>query len=117
MSKYGNKRTALNGYLFDSKAEAARYSSLLILQRGGVIHDLRVHPSFTLLEKFKHRGKTHRAVKYEADFSYVEDGVLVVEDVKGSPKTITSEARIKHKLLLFKHPEVDFRIVYAKDVA
>lgn len=117
MSKYGNKKTVVSGYLFDSQAEAARYSSLLLLQRGGVIRDLKVHPSFTLLEKFKHRGKTHRAIKYEADFSYLEDGVLVIEDVKGSPKTVTAEAKIKHKLLIAKNPDVDFRIVYAKDVA
>lgn len=106
MSKYGNKKTIVNGIPFDSKKEAGRYQELILLLRAGEIVDLRLQPEFTLVEAFKTiDGEKVRAMKYKADFSYkkkVRDGVdaflnLVVEDVKGFK---TKEYEIKKKLML-----------------
>lgn len=115
--KYGNKPTTKAGYKFDSQAEARYFLTLELLQRGGQISELAIHPRFELQPSFKRGGKTVRAIVYEADFSYRENGRLVVCDVKGSPKTITADAKIKHKLLLFKYPHIDFQIVFKKDIA
>jgi hypothetical protein len=76
-NKYNAKKTEVDGIVFDSKKEAARYSTLKILQAAGKIDRLDRQVEFEL---FIH----HTSVGfYRADFVYTEDGKLVVEDVKG----------------------------------
>lgn len=84
-SKYGNKKTEVDGITFDSKAEARRYVDLKLLEKAGQIGDLRLQPVYQL------RGPRGGVVcKYIADFEYKEldkTGYakrLVVEDVKGT---------------------------------
>lgn len=104
--KYHAEKVKMDGYTFDSKAEAVRYNELLILQNIGIIHHMRIHPRYELLEKFKYDGKTVRGISYEADFEYCEDGQMIVEDVKG----IATEAfKIKEKLFKSKYPHYNFR--------
>ena len=86
---------------FDSKREAERYLFLRSEQLAGRISDLKCQVSFTLLPP---KGK-ERAVKYIADFTYIRDGKLVVEDVK-SKATKTPEYIIKRKLMLWHGYEV-----------
>ena len=109
--KYGNRKTVVDGIEFDSKAEAERYEELRLMEKAGKIKDLILQPEFLLQDKFKHKGKTERAVKYIADFKYfdVSRGVYVVEDVKG----VETEAfKIKRKLFLKRYGgEYDFEIV------
>ncbi|MBV6343763.1 DUF1064 domain-containing protein [Candidatus Magnetobacterium casense] len=111
MSKYNAQPTTVDGLHFDSKREALRYMELKVMQDGGAISSLVIHPVFELQPAFTDgRGKRHRAITYEADFSYLVNPELdfVVEDVKG----ITTQAfQLKHKLMLFKYPGIDFRIV------
>jgi hypothetical protein len=40
------QKVALDGHVFDSKKEAARYQDLKILELAGVIEDLEVHPKY-----------------------------------------------------------------------
>lgn len=68
----------------------------------GEISNLRTQESFMLIPK----QKGERAVTYLADFTYMQDGIKVVEDVK-SKATITPAYIIKRKLMLFVH---DIRI-------
>lgn len=102
MSKYHAKKTTRmmpNGKLrtFDSQKEAARYDELAALLRAGKISDLRLQPEYTLQEAFvDSTGEPFRAVKYKADFTYVLDGVRVVEDVKGVK---TKDYELKRKLV------------------
>jgi hypothetical protein len=113
-NKYGNKKVISDGFTFDSKAEYRRYQQLKLLQQAGEISGLKVHPPFRLIPSFTDgSGKRHRAVFYEADFSYTENGTEVVEDVKG---VRTAVFKLKHKLLLYRHPGLDFRIVEARHV-
>lgn len=79
MSKYGNKKVIVCGIPFDSKKEAYRYLELKTLQKSGQISDLKLQVPFTLAPA--QHGEY--AVKYIADFTYYENGKLVVEDVKG----------------------------------
>ena len=75
-----------NGMTFDSKVEFERYLQLLSMQQAGEISNLECHPKFELAPKFKHDGKTIRAITYTADFQYIDhDSALwIVEDVKGA---------------------------------
>jgi len=70
MNKYRNIKTTVDGIRFDSKREAERYSELKLLERAGIITDLKLQPKFELIPK--HNG--NRALTYIADFSYTEAG-------------------------------------------
>lgn len=107
--KYGAEKTAVDGIIFDSRKEARRYQELRLFEIAGEIQELRRQVAFNLLPSFRHRGKSYRAIKYVADFVYVEDGREIVEDVK-SPATRANRAyRIKLKLLLSRYPQIHFR--------
>lgn len=105
MSKYNNKK--YNGY--DSKREAKRAAELKLLEKAGVISHLQEQVVYELIPS-QYRivnGKKkciERAIKYIADFQYVENGNTVVEDAKGFR---TDVYRIKKKLMLYFH---DIRI-------
>lgn len=75
--KYGNIPEQADGHLFDSRLEARRYQELKLLWIAGQIHDLEHHQKFELAVNGTRIGY------YEADFTYQEDGKLVVEDCKG----------------------------------
>ena len=102
MSKYSN--TKHNGY--DSKREARRADELKLLEKAGEITSLQEQVPYELIPS-QYRivdGKRRcieRAMKYIADFQYVDkDGNTVVEDVKGFR---TEVYRIKKKLMLYFH--------------
>lgn len=109
MNKYRNIKTIVNGIKFDSKAEAERYIVLRTAQNNGEITDLKLQPQFQLQPKYiNNKGKTIRAITYKADFSYYIRGTLIVEDVKGME---TKEFKLKKKMLEYKYPDIDFRLV------
>lgn len=101
MSKYRNKKTEVDGITFDSKREAKRYSELKLLERAGQIDTLTLQPKFTIFpSQRRDDGKAERPCVYIADFMYRENGVFVVEDVKGMK---TPDYIIKRKAMLSIH--------------
>jgi len=72
------------------------------MQQAGEIEDLKHHVHFDLLPAQDVNGRKERPVRYEADFTYMKDGKLVVEDVKSGP-TKTKEFILKRKMMLFFH--------------
>lgn len=99
--KYGNRKIEKDGMVFDSLKEYYRYLDLSLLQKAGEISDLRTQVKFELLPSQRKDGKVvERAVHYIADFTYIENGKLVVEDTKGFR---TRDYIIKKKLMLFLH--------------
>lgn len=76
-NKYGARKTKADGITFHSAKEARRYNELKLLQKGNVISDLGIQPKFPVMIN----GIT--CFTYIADFSYVENGKIVIEDVKG----------------------------------
>ncbi len=101
MPKYGNRKVNRDGIEFDSVKECQRYCELKLLQRAGVISDLRMQESFELIPSQKADGKVvERAVNYIADFVYQQNGVTVVEDTKGFK---TKDYILKRKLMLWVH--------------
>jgi len=102
-TKFKNKKTEIDGHKFDSKAESRRYLELKTLAETHKIEDLRLQVPFELVPSQYENGKCiERSCKFVADFTYLENGALVVEDVK-SPATITPSYIIKRKLLLYTH--------------
>lgn len=101
MSKYGSHKTYYKGIRFDSRKEADRYVELCILQKAGIIFDLQRQVQFTLIPA-QYEGKkcVFRATNYYADFTYIQDGRLVVEDVKGFK---TKEYQLKKKMMYYFH--------------
>lgn len=91
-AKYGNRKTEVNGILFDSKLEAERWSELCLLEHAGAITGLARQVDYPLVV-----GGVHICV-YRADFVYtqVSSGALVVEDAKGHA---TESYRLKKRLL------------------
>ena len=102
MTKYHNTRVTLDGITFDSKAEARRWGELKLLHEAGVIHKLRTHPRYTLLDPFECNGVKYRGIVYEGDFEYVENGVTICEDVKGK---VTAVFALKKKLFINRYGE------------
>lgn len=93
MSKYHAQKTVVNGIAFDSKKEASRYIQLSMMQKAGIIHDLRLQVPFIIISKSRYG----RAIRYVADFVYkAQDGREVIEDVKGMK---TPVYRLKKRLM------------------
>lgn len=100
-NKYHNRHTIVNGCSFDSKREAKRYQELLLMERAGAIENLQKQVVFPLIPSQRVNGRVvERKCDYRADFTYYEDGQLVVEDVKGFR---TPDYIIKRKLMLYVH--------------
>ena len=108
MSKYNNKKTQVDMYVFDSIAESRRYKELKLLERTRKITNLELQPKFLLQESFRKNGKTYRKIEYIADFKYIENGQVVVEDVKGKE---TEVFKLKRKLFEKKYPELELKII------
>ncbi len=100
-NKFNAVSVVFNGIRFDSKAEMARYGSLRLLELTNQISDLELQPVLDL----------YAGVKYKPDFMYTENGVTVVEDVKGGKATQTSSFKDKWKQAQAKYPEYRFVIV------
>lgn len=99
--KYGNRKITRDGITFDSIKECQRYCELKLMQRAGVISDLRMQVAYELIPAQRIDGKVvEKATSYVADFVYTENGETVVEDTKGYR---TKDYIIKRKLMLWRH--------------
>ena len=100
-SKYHSRKTTVDGIVFDSRKEAARYRELKLLERAGEIHGLKLQEKYMLIPAQYKDGKCiERECAYIADVDYIEkSGRHIVEDTKG---VRTKEYKRKRKLMLFK---------------
>ena len=107
--KYRNKRVEYEGIVFDSLKEKRRYYQLQLLEKDGIISDLRLQVPFELIpaiyedEVVQLKTKTkikkklvQRSTTYVADFVYLQDGKMIVEDTKGFR---TKEYELKKKMM------------------
>lgn len=102
MSKYRAVRTTVEDITFDSKAEAARWCDLRLLEKAGEIEQLERQRVFELAPSVKYEGakRATPALRYMADFTYLEwiggKKLRVVEDCKG---VLTAAFKIKRHLM------------------
>ncbi len=83
-TKYRNQKTVVDGAPFD----------LLLLEKAGAISTLSRQVPFLIVINGV------RVCKYTADFTYIENGVLVVEDAKG---VRTTAYKLKKRLMKAVH--------------
>jgi len=102
-SKYGAKKTKVDGITFDSKAEADYYCALKLGMMTGDIDGFCRQPEFILQDG---DGTT---IRYRADFIiWPKDAETVVVDVKGVE---TPEFILKSKLFRSKYPKIRLETV------
>lgn len=112
-SKWHNTPCEYNGIKFDSHKERDRYIFLKSLEDKGVISDLKRQVRYTVCPavygerevQLKTKTKIEKYTRqiasyYYADFTYMLNGELVVEDIKGAEGTETEVFRLKAKLML-----------------
>jgi len=109
-NKYRNTKTIVDGIEFDSQKEAARYKELKLLEAAGEISNLEMQVKFVLIPTQREpdfvgvrggikKGKViEKECSYLADFVYIRDGEVIVEDTKGIR---TKDYIIKRKLMLY----------------
>ncbi|WP_310699656.1 DUF1064 domain-containing protein [Paraburkholderia sp. USG1] len=103
-AKYRNTKCEHEGIKFDSQRERSHWFHLVQQQAAGLISDLRLQVAFVLTErKQRDDGTWERKSTYVADFTYVRDGKLVVEDVKSEATRKNRTYIQKRKQMLDKH--------------
>lgn len=100
-NKYGAKKVTIDGHVFDSQREGARYLVLKQLQEQGVISGLELQPVFVLAPGVLVPGEKRKrpALRYVADFRYTFKGAVMIEDVKSPATAKIAAFRIKQHLL------------------
>ena len=114
MSKYLNKKTEVDGMVFDSRKEAKFYKYLKQKEQDGEITNLRMQVPYEIIpavweERIKHlktKDKVEsycvqRATHYVADFVYTiaETGKEEVIDVKSAITRKNAAYRLKKKMM------------------
>ena len=109
-NKYNAHKVKVGDEVFHSKKELHRYEELCLMEKAGMIKNLRRQVKYLLIpsqrEVVMKKGKPtpgkviERECYYKADFVYEENGVTVVEDVKGCR---TPEYLLKRKMMLHFH--------------
>ena len=100
MNKYHNKKTTIDGILFDSKREGNYYIKLKLMEKAGLIWNLELQKKYILQKGFPFNGKMIREISYYADFVYEDKDGLHVVDTKGYR---TDTYKLKKKLFIKKY--------------
>ena len=116
-SKYGGRKVTVDGVTYDSVKEYRRFKELSLLERAGTIQNLQRQVKYVLIPAqreycddiytrgrnkgcFKPGKLIERECSYIADFVYIQNGEIVVEDTKGFR---TKDYIIKRKLMLWNY--------------
>lgn len=116
-SKYGSRKITVDGVTYDSVKEYRRFKELSLLERAGAIQNLQRQVKYVLIPAqrefcneiykkgrkkgfFKPGKLLENECSYIADFVYIQNGKIIVEDTKGFR---TKDYIIKRKLMLWVH--------------
>lgn len=102
-SKYKNRKVVIDGHTFDSKKESKRYIDLKLLVKAGEISDLQMQVVFVLVPAVVLDGRKKPDMRYVADFTYVQGGLKIVEDVKSLATRKLAAYRQKKHLMKSVH--------------
>ncbi|OTG82370.1 DUF1064 domain-containing protein [Acinetobacter sp. ANC 4648] len=111
-NKYNAVKIEKDGMKFDSQKEYKRYIELTAMQQRGEIQDLKCQVKFELAPKVKIAGEKRAkpALRYFADFTYLKDDKLIVEDVKSAVTRKLASFRNKKHLMKTVH-DIDIKEV------
>jgi len=95
-SKFKNKPVEVDGVWFPSIKQAKRHQELKMLERAGIIHDLKREVWFDLIVNGV------KICRYRADHTYRDlQDTLIVEDTKGMRKGVAYQLfQMKSRLML-----------------
>lgn len=111
MTYFARKTPCRHGHKHDSATEAKRCNDLHIMQAAGEIAGLQVSERFTFVINGKPvKMGNGQAMRFTADFSYVQDGRKVVEDVKAKNKHMARDVPVKLALARHLWPEIEWRV-------
>ena len=117
MKRFGKYRAVKSqcnvGHTHDSKREAIRCNELHLLQDAGEITDLIIHPQYWFVINGKQLKHTNgRRVGYKSDFEYIENGIIVAEDVKPTSKlAISRDYPLRIAVFKALYPSIVFKEV------
>lgn len=109
---FAKKTTCALGHKHASRREAARCVELQALFRAGKIDALVFEPQYHFeIDGAVVKHTNGRRAGYKPDFSYIEDGKVVVEDVKASNGFIERDVPLRQAIFRHLNPDVELRIV------
>ncbi len=109
---FARKTLCAMGHKHASEREAERCAELVTLYRAGTIDALAFEPRFEFTtERCPIKMGNGATMRFTPDFTYVENGKVVVEDVKS--KTAFMERDVPLRMALFRHlfPTIELRVV------
>ena len=111
-NKFNAVKIEKDGMKFDSVKEYNRYIELIALMQMGEISELRCQVKFVLAPKVKLEGEKRAKpeLRYYADFTYLSNGRLIVEDVKSAVTRKLASYRQKKHLMKTVH-DIDIKEV------
>jgi len=92
-NKFGAKKVVIDGIKFDSTKEGRRYEELKLLEKAGEISDLMLQRQY----EFIHEGQL--IGRYRADFAYMTNDGLVIEDVKSPATRKKTDYRLRKRMM------------------
>lgn len=112
MTYFARKTACRYGHMHASAKEAKRCNDLHMMQRSGAISGLIIEPIY----KFEINGApvkmaNGQQMKFTPDFEYIEDGRIVVEDVKAGNAHMARDVPVKLALARHLWPEKEWRVV------
>ena len=109
-NKFNATKIEKDGMKFDSVKEYKRYIELTAQMQRGEISELQCQIKFELAPKVKIAGEKRAkpALRYFADFTYMSNGKLIVEDVKSA---------VTRKLASFRNKKHLMKSVYDIDIS
>lgn len=110
MSKYFARKTPCNqGHTHASAVEARRCNALHLRLRAGEIEALVYEPTYELhVDGAPIKMRNGHIAKYRPDFTYLERGQVVAEEVKGF---IVRDFPLRAALFRHCYPEIELRVV------
>lgn len=90
--RFRNQPCVVDGVKFDSKHEARVWAELRYLERGGAITDLKRQVLFKLFAYGCNLGK------FTVDFTWMEDGQLIVADAKSEITRKETAYRLRKRI-------------------
>lgn len=108
-SKFNAQRIEKDGVKFDSVKEYKRYIELTALMQRGEISELKCQVKFVLAPKVKLEGEKRAKpeLRYYADFTYLSNSQLIVEDVKSA---------VTRKLAIYRNKKHLMKTVHDIDI-
>lgn len=109
---FARKTVCAHGHDHASKREAGRCHELHDKAARGEIAGLRPHPVFHFIVEGDYlKARNGHRIRYTADFTYIENGRQVVEDVKAKNLHMERDVPVKFALMARCYPDIEVRVV------